>query len=158
MGRINKCTSEREILNFTLEFDDEMKLSLNKVWSWGPWTQWVRKKAADLWHEDLFYFLEENKIKPIKEKVDIYFKYYFSTWDSWGKRQLDSSNCGAMSKMIEDWLRYHKTKNPKWILVDDTNAQVWWFCQHSIELWLTERKALESSYVEVSIRSHSHII
>jgi hypothetical protein len=135
-----------------------MKLSLNKVWSWGPGTQWIRKKAADLWHEDLFYFLDENKIKPIKEKVDIYFKYYFSTWDSWGKRQLDSSNCGAMSKMVEDWLRYHKTKNPKWILVDYTNAQVGWFCQHSIELGLAERKSLDSSYVEVSIRSHSPII
>jgi hypothetical protein len=32
-GKVNKRTNDREILNFTLEFDDEMKLSLNKVWS-----------------------------------------------------------------------------------------------------------------------------
>lgn len=144
-----------EILNLTIEFDDEMKLSLNKVWSGGPGTQWVRKKACDLWHEDIFYFLDDNKIRPIKEKVDIYVKFYFSTWDSGWKRQLDSSNCSAMSKIIEDWLRFHKTKNPKWILIDDTNEQVGWFSQHSVQMTLAERKALDISRAEVSIRSHS---
>lgn len=155
MSWILNKTSEWEILNFTIEFDDDMKLSLNKVWSGGPGTQWVRKAAADLWHDDLFYFLEENKIKPIKEKVDIYFKYYFSTWDSWGKRQLDSSNCVAMSKMMEDALRFHKAKNPKWILIDDTNIQVGWVNNLSVEMTLAERKALDISRVEVSIRSHN---
>ena len=149
---------EGEILNFKIEFDDDMKLSLNKVWSWGPWTQWVRKKASDLWHEDIWYFLEEEKIKPIKEKVDIYFKFYFSTWDSGGKRQLDSSNCSAMSKMIEDWLKYDKKKNERGILVDDTNDKVGWFCIHSAEMTLEERKLLETSYVDVSIRRHNHSI
>lgn len=144
-----------EIVSIKLNFDDDMKLSLNKVWSGWPWTQWVRKKASDLWHEDIWYYLEDNKIKPIKEKVDIYFKFYFSTWDSWWKRQLDSSNCSAMAKMIEDWLRYHKDKNPKWILKDDTNDKVWWFCIHSVEMWLWERRSLDASYVEVSIRKHS---
>ena len=158
MSWILNKTNPWEILNFTVEFDDDMKLSLNKVWSWWPWTQWVRKASADLWHEDIFYFLEENKIKPIKEKVDIYMKFYFSTWDSGGKRQLDSSNCWAMAKMIEDSIRFHKTKNPKGILIDDTNEQVGWFCLHSVEMSLAERKALDISRVEVSIRSHNHNI
>ena len=145
-----------ELVRFRLEFDDEMKLSLNKVWSWWNGTQWVRKAAAELWHWDIERLLASSrKIPIIKEKVDIYFKYYFSTWDSWGKRQLDSSNCVTMSKMIEDSIRYHKTKNPKGILVDDTNVQVWWVNNLSYEMTLAERKLLETSYVEVSIRRHN---
>jgi hypothetical protein len=141
-----------EILRFRLIFDDDkMKLSLNKVWSGWPWTQWVRKAAADLWHEDIWYFLEDAKIPKINEKVNVFFEFYFSTW-SWGSRQLDSSNCGAMAKMVEDALKYDKKKNPKWILVDDTNAQVGWVALHSIELPLKARKELETSYVDVSIR------
>lgn len=150
--RLLKKTSTDEILRFRLIFDDDkMKLSLNKVWSGWPWTQWVRKAAADLWHEDIWYFLEENNIPKVKEKVNIFFEFYFSTW-GWGARQLDSSNCWAISKMIEDSLKYDKKKNTKWILVDDTNAQVWWHSLHSIELPLKERKELDSSFVDVSIR------
>lgn len=150
--RLLKKTSTDEILRFRLIFDDDkMKLSLNKVWSGWPWTQWVRKAAADLWHEDIWYFLEENSIPKIKEKVNIFFEFYFSTW-GWGARQLDSSNCWAMAKMVEDALKYDKKKNPKWVLVDDTNVQVGWVSLHSIELPLKERKELESSFVDVSIR------
>jgi hypothetical protein len=39
----------------------------------------VRKAAADLWHEDIWNFLEENTIPKIKEKVNIFFEFYFST-------------------------------------------------------------------------------
>lgn len=155
MNEIEKNKIPWEIVRFKLDFDDDMKLSLNKVWSWWPWTQWVRKAAADLWHEDIWYFLEENKIKKITEKVDIFLTFYFSTWDSWGKRQLDSSNCAAMGKMIEDALKYDKKKNNKWILADDTNDKVGWFCVSSAELTLWERKLLETSYVDVSIRHHN---
>lgn len=154
-SKILKHTHDSEILRFRLEFDDDMKLSLNKVWSWWPWTQWVRKKSSDLWHDEIFYFLEQNRIKPIKEKVDLYFEFYFSTWDSWWKRQLDSSNCSAIAKMIEDGLKYDKNKNEKWILLDDTNDKVWWFCLKSVQMTLSERRELETSYVNVSIRTHS---
>lgn len=150
-----KHNREDEILKLSLEFDDDMKMSLNKVWSGGNGTQWVRKACATLWHDYLWEYLEEHKLKPIKEKVDIYLEFYFSTWDSWWKRQLDSSNCSALWKIIEDSLRFHKTKNPKWILIDDTNEQVGWFCLHSVQMSLSERKALDISRVEVSIRSHN---
>lgn len=153
-----KHIKENEILRLSLDFDDDMKMSLNKVWSGWNWTQWIRKACATLWHDYLWSYLEENKIKPIKEKVDIFMDFYFSTWDSWWKRQLDSSNCSALAKIIEDSLRYHKTKNPKWILVDDTNEQVGWFCLHSVQMTLSERKALDISRVEVSIRPHNHNI
>lgn len=156
---ILKTTHPEELARFRLEFDDEMKLSLNKVWSWGPGTQWIRKKAADLWHWDIERMLTEwKKMEIIREKVDIFMTFFFSTWDSWWKRQLDSSNCSALWKMIEDALKYDKTKNKKWILVDDTNDKVWWFCIHSAEMSLAERKELESSYVDVSIRRHNHTI
>ena len=144
-----------EILRFQLVFDDEMKLSLNKVWSGWPGTQWVRKSAATLWHDVLWEFLENKRIPKITEKVDIFFTFYFSTWDSGWKRQLDSSNCSAMGKMIEDSLKYDKEKNPKGILADDTNNFVGWFSLRSAEMSLSERKKLESSYVDVSIRPHN---
>ena len=60
-----------------------------------------------------------------------------------------------MAKMVEDALKYDKKKNPKWILVDDTNAQVGWVALHSIELPLKARKGLETSYVDVSIRKYN---
>lgn len=147
---------QKPILKFRLEFDDDMKLSMNKVWSWWPWTQWVRKKSADIWHEDVWQFLEWKRIPKIKEKVDIFLTFYFSTWDSGGKRQLDSSNCSAMGKMIEDSLKYDKKKNPKWILVDDTNDCVGWFALKSAEMTIAERRELETSFVDVEIRSHIH--
>lgn len=152
---INKNTKPWEIVSFKLDFDDEMKLSLNKVWSWGPWTQWVRKASAELWHEDVWRFLESHKIPKINEKVDFFFTFYFSTWDSGWKRQLDSSNCSAMGKMIEDALKYDKKKNTKWIIVDDTNDMVGWFSIRSAQMSLAERKLLETSYVDVSIRRHN---
>ena len=63
-----------------------------------------------------------------------------------------------MGKMIEDALKYDKKKNPKWILVDDTNDCVWWFALQSAELWIKERRELENSFVEVSIRTHNKLI
>ena len=149
---------ENEILRLRVEFDDDAKLSLNKIWSWWAATPWLRKKAADIFHEDIWTFLETKRIPKIAEKVDMFFMFYFSTWDSWGKRQLDSSNCVAMSKIIEDSFKFDKVKNPKGILVDDTNMQCWWHSVHSIPMTLAERKALDSSYVEVSIRKHNHNI
>ena len=153
-----KTIYTNELVRLRLEFDDEMKMSLNKVWSWGPWTQWIRKKSADLWHEDIWQLLEEWKLPKINEKVDIFYTFYFSTWDSGWKRQLDSSNCSAMAKMIEDALRYDKKKNTKWILIEDTNDKVGWICLHSAEQTLQERKELETSYVDVSIRIHNKVI
>lgn len=141
-----------EILRLRIEFDNDMKLSVNKIWSWWAGTQWIRKKAADLWHSDIFYFLEEEKIQKIHEKVNVFFEFSFSTWDNWGSRQLDSSNTAMMAKMVEDALKYDKKKNPKWIIADDTNSQVGWVALHSIELPLKARKELETSYVDVSIR------
>ena len=153
-----KKVFDDEILRFRIIFDDDdMKLSLNKVWSGWPWTQWVRKKSADIWHEDLWQFFEDNKIPKIEEKINIFFEFYFSTW-SWMSRQLDSSNCSAMAKLIEDCLKYDKKKNPKWIIVDDTSKFVGWLCLHSIDLPLNERKEMESSYVDVSIRKFKSII
>jgi hypothetical protein len=61
-----------------------------------------------------------------------------------------------MAKMVEDALKYDKKKNAKWVLVDDTNVQVGWVALHSIELPLKERKELESSFVDVSIRKFKH--
>jgi len=143
---------DKVILKFRLDFDEDMKLSMNKVWSGWPWTQWVRKKSADLWHEDITTYLESKRIKPINEKVDFFFEFAFCTWGTWGRqRQLDSSNCSAMGKMIEDSLKYDKKKNPKWIIQDDTAFYVWWFCLKTINLSLEERQNLESSYVDVYI-------
>lgn len=145
---------DKIIVKFRLNFDEDMKLSMNKVWSWGPWTQWVRKKAADLWHEDITTYLESKRIKPIKEKVNFFFEFAFSTWGTWWRaRQLDSSNCSAMGKMVEDALKYDKKKNPKWIIQDDTSEFVGWFNLHSINLSLQERQDLDSSYVDVTICS-----
>ena len=133
------------ILKFTLEFDEHMKFSLNKVWAWWPGTQWVRKKAADLWHDEIWYYLEENKIKKIDEKVDFYFEFFFKT------RALDSSNCSAMGKMIEDGLKYDKNKNKKWILVDDTNSQVGKFLLESVKLDKKQKEKIEEDYVDIYI-------
>ena len=143
---------DKIILKFRLNFDEDMKLSMNKVWSWWPGTQWVRKKAADLWHEDILCYLEENRIKPIREKVDFFFEFAFATWWVWWRnRQLDSSNCSAMGKMIEDALKYDRKKNPRWIITDDTSEYVWWFCLHSMNLPLEERKELDSNFVDIYI-------
>lgn len=60
-----------------------------------------------------------------------------------------------MGKMIEDSLKYDKKKNTKGMIVDDTNDKVGWFCLRSAEMTLAERKLLETSYVEVSIRKHN---
>ena len=60
-----------------------------------------------------------------------------------------------MGKMIEDSLKYDKKKNTKGMIVDDTNDKVGWFCLRSAEMTLAERKLLETSYVEVSIRTHN---
>lgn len=150
-----KNEREDEIYRFKMDFDDDMKLSLNKVWSWWPWTQWIRKSAADLWHWDIENLLDSiPKLKIVKEKVDLFLTFYFSTWDSWGKRQLDSSNCSAIWKMIEDSFKYDAKKNPRGFIVDDTNDKVGWFCLRSAQMTLAERKELETSFVEVSIRQH----
>lgn len=154
--RIVENIRDDEIIRFHLDFDDDMKLSMNKVWSWGNWTQWLRKSAAELWHWDIERLLDDSKkITRIKEKVDIFFTLYFSTGDSWGKRQLDSSNCSPIWKMIEDSFKYDSKKNPRGFIDDDTNDKVGWFCLRSAQMTLAERKLLETSYVEVSVRPHN---
>ena len=133
------------ILKFTIIIEEKMKFSLNKVWAGWASTPWIRKKAADLWHDEIWYYLEENKIKKIDEKVDFYFEFFFKT------RALDSSNCSAMGKMIEDGLKYDKNKNKKWILVDDTNSQVGKFLLESVKLDKKQKEKIEEDYVDIYI-------
>lgn len=125
--------------SFVIEFETDDKFSLNKVWSWWRWMQWVRKKMADNWHYSTEVEIEKQKIKKVKNPCILVFSYIFL------KNMLDSSNCVAMSKMVEDALARN------WILDWDTNDSVIATINASILLPLNERKNLPYNILEVKI-------
>jgi hypothetical protein len=57
--------------------------------------------------------------------------------------------------MVEDSFKYDGKKNKKGFIIDDTNDKVGWFCLRSAQMSLAERKLLETSYIEVSVRKHN---
>lgn len=94
------------LLQFTVTLDEDLKMSLNKIW-WGVhW--WVRSTFRNIWHEEIYAIAKQNDIKPITDMIHIEYVYRFKT------RYLDTSNCAVMNKAIEDWLV------EAWVLKDDT--------------------------------------
>lgn len=122
-----------------IEFEDDAKFSLNKVWAGGKGSQWLRKRLADDWHYWTEKALEEQKIKPIKGKCMLFFYFSFR------KNMLDSSNCAPMAKAIEDSMdRY-------WIMPSDTNADVVGVFYQSVNKPLSVRKDMELNTVDIII-------
>lgn len=94
------------ILQFSVDLDEDLKMSLNKIW-WGVhW--WVRSTFRNVWHEEIYDIAKRNNFHPISDLIHIEYVYRFKT------RYLDTSNCAVMNKAIEDWLV------EAWVLKDDT--------------------------------------
>lgn len=126
-----------QVLN--IEFEDDSKFSLNKVWAGWRGSQWIRKNLADDWHYWTEKALEEQKIKPIKGRCILFFYFSFR------KNMLDSSNCAPMAKAIEDAMdRYG-------IMPSDTNADVVGVYYQSVNKPISERKKMELNVVDVVI-------
>lgn len=124
------------MIKFRIEFEDDMKYSLNKLAT----IYWAkRKQLVDDWHYWTEKAVEDNNIKPIKKPVILAFAYQFK------KNMLDSQNCATMSKAIEDALVTDG------ILSGDTNSFVKAVINVSKDLPLKERKHMESHYVDVYI-------
>ena len=64
------------------------------------------------------YVQELKKYKPITEKVDLSFDFYFKS------HPLDSDNCGYMSKLIIDCM-----VEAKMLKNDDTRLVGWFSCR-----------------------------
>lgn len=118
-----------------IEIDEDLKFSLNKVW-WGCHFS-VRSRFRNNWHDEI-----ENKSSHI-DKIEwickLEFRFFFKT------RYLDSSNCSAMAKMIEDGLVEH------WVIKWDTNLHVQSVYLESVLLEPKAKKNLKSDYVIISI-------
>lgn len=125
--------------SFRIEFDDDMKFSLNKIWAGWRGMQWVRKALANDWHYWSEKSIEEVGLKPIKGQVYILFYFKFM------KNMLDSSNVAPMAKCIED------TLTKQGILVSDTNADVKAVLYTSIDQPTKVRKLMEHHIVDVVI-------
>jgi hypothetical protein len=119
-----------------------MKYSLNKVWSWGPGSQWLRKSKAQLWHDEVNLIIDKERIVPFKEKVNLDFKYIFRM------NSLDTSNCAVMSKLIEDALVR------KGVILWDENDKVGVITTESVNIPLVERRKLDWDSVIVTITSN----
>ena len=78
----------------TIRFDNIIKVSSNKIYAGMHW----RNRAKMKENYKLLLYNDLIKIKPIKHKVNLDFKFY------WKGKALDSSNCSYMAKMIEDCL------------------------------------------------------
>lgn len=102
----NEIENKDILLQFTIDLDVDLKMSLNKIWWWVHW--WVRSTFRNIWHEEIYSIVTHNDIKMIKDMVHIEYIYKFKT------RYLDTSNCAVMNKAIEDWLV------ESWVLPDDT--------------------------------------
>lgn len=94
------------LLEFTIELDEDLKMSLNRIWGWVHW--WTRSTFRNIWHEEIYALVQQNDIKPINDMIHIQYTYSFKT------RYLDTSNCAVMNKAIEDGLV------EAWVLKDDT--------------------------------------
>lgn len=77
-----------------IRFDNIIKVSSNKIYAGMHW----RNRAKMKENYKLLLYNDLIKIKPIKHKVNLDFKFY------WKGKALDSSNCSYMAKMIEDCL------------------------------------------------------
>lgn len=101
-----ELTEKDILLQFSIDLDSDLKMSLNKIW-WGVhW--WVRSTFRNIWHEEIYSLVQTNDVQPIKDRIHIEYEYRFKT------RYLDTSNCSVMNKAIEDWLV------EAWVLPDDT--------------------------------------
>ena len=107
-----------------------IKISTNAYYSGKHWT--VRKKHKDK------YILLTNMFKKyafIPDKVDLDFDFYFNT------RALDSSNCSAMVKLLEDCIVKHG------ILKDDNINYV-----GKVSMKSTKDKSAKKDYVIITIK------
>lgn len=123
---------------FRIDIDEDLKFSLNKVWGWCHFS--VRSRFRNNWHDVINELVDDKKIKPIKDYVVIGYKFFFKT------RYLDSSNCSAMAKMIEDWLV------EAWIFGWDTNDYVKGIYLESVKIDDKERKKMKNDYVIITIK------
>jgi hypothetical protein len=158
-GRIQ----ESDILySFKAELPNGSKLSMNAVWS-GRMHWAVRSKVVHLHHKVAAKWLggalkEKSVLKgqkrkkevvyiqgtiQVNEPVELWYVWKFKT------RPLDSGNCQAMSKGIEDGLVRCG------LLGNDTNAFVTWVANISLPMTPDERDALEKDEVEVYILKSS---
>lgn len=125
--------------SFRIEFDNDMKLSMNKLWSGGRSMQWVRKALANDWHYWSEKAIEDYKLRPVKGSSIILFYFKFK------KNMLDSSNVGPMAKCIED------TLTESGILLSDTNADVKGVYYSSVEQDKKTRDLMSSHIVDIVI-------
>ena len=91
------------------KFNLPTKVSTNKYYG----MHWAKKmKMVDEYNEVVFAELLVQKIQPIKNQVEVNYRFYFK-----GKL-LDWTNCSAMAKMIEDQMvrsGIFKDDSPKYI-------------------------------------------
>lgn len=123
-----------------IELDEDLKMSLNKIWGGVHWG--VRSKFRNDWHYSVDLLIDEFKIKKINVPVRIEYRFNFKT------RYLDNSNCVIMCKAFEDWLV------EAWILEDDTNKYIRSIYIESVLLDQKERKKLDSDYLVIDIYSN----
>lgn len=126
-------------ITIRIDIDEDMKFSLNKIWAWGPGSQWVRKAKRDLWHEEVESVIEKIKIKKINYPVTMEYIFFFRT------RYLDCSNNALHIKLIEDALVAEK------IIEDDTNEYIRKFSVEVPIIDKKERSKLETDYVIINI-------
>ena len=118
-----------------IEVEDSMKFSTNELW--GSWRK--AKGYKDDWHYWTEKAIENSSLKKFKGKVILVFSY------QWRKNMVDSSNCSVMSKWIEDQMVRCG------LFEDDRNGFVVAVINRSENLTLKQRKALPTSWVEITI-------
>ena len=134
---MNKSKQDSWVQIARIYFDDDMKLSLNKVYGWCHW--WIRSKWKCLWHEAIEELTEDWKLKKVKWRVKLEFYFYFK-W-----RYLDSSNCAVIAKFCEDWMVENK------IFAKDTNEIVDSILLKSCRIEPKERKLMEENFVDILV-------
>ena len=90
-----------------LIIQDHKVISWNKLYQQKHWS--YRKELADTIHNLVFFLAKQQKIKPVKKKIDIYIQAYQT-------RTIDSDNICA--KLYIDGLKFAK------IIKDDTPKYV----------------------------------
>lgn len=159
------------LYRFTSQVPEEAKLSMNEVNS-GRIHFRKRSKIAHIHHEIAAKWLGGKLLKvkklvkgKLKDRVEyvagnlrvecpveLWFIWRFKRKNKEGHNRLkplDSGNCQAMSKGIEDGLVRCG------LLGNDTNAFVSWVCNMSLPMTEKQRDALKDDEVEVFILKSS---
>lgn len=159
------------LFRFKSQVPEEAKLSMNEVNS-GRIHFRKRSKIAHMHHEIAAKWLGGMLVKvkklikgkmkdrvdylpgklKVDEPVELWFVWKFKRKNKEGHNRLkplDSGNCQAMSKGIEDGLVRCG------LLGNDTNAFVSWVCNMSLPMTEKERDALDKDEVEAFILKSS---